>query len=240
MIHHLMRRTGPLSALVASAIVLLIVFGTVRAGAADQSADVPKGEVTKRVFDRSRIFPGTVRDYWIYVPRQYNPEKPACLYVNQDGIQYDAPAVFDELIHKKEMPVTIGVFVMHGKVKALSPRALDRFNQVQPDGSLAHKQRYYHLHVPDDADDAGADGMRVDRDGRLYVATRMGIHVCDQAGRVNCIIPTPNGKISNLCFGGAQFDVLYATCGDKVYKRKVKVKGANAFQEPIKPAAPKL
>ena len=97
--------------------------------------------------------------------------------------------------------------------------------QIQPDGSLAYKQKYYHLHVPDTADDSGADGMRVDRDGRLYVATRMGIQVCDQAGRVNCIIPTPNGKVANLCFGGADFDTLFATCGDRVYKRKVKVKG---------------
>jgi sugar lactone lactonase YvrE len=112
--------------------------------------------------------------------------------------------------------------------------------QVQPDGSLKHKQKYYHLHVPDTADDSGADGMRVDRDGRLYVATRMGIQVCDQAGRVNCIIPTPNGRVSNLTFGGPNFDVLYATCGDKAYSRKVKVKGANAHQPPIKPAAPRL
>ncbi len=112
--------------------------------------------------------------------------------------------------------------------------------QVQPDGSLAHKQRYFHLHVPDTADYAGADGMRVDRDGRLYVATRMGIQVCDQVGRVNCIIPTPNGRIANLCFGGPEFDVLYATCGDRVYKRKVKVKGVNAFEAPIKPPAPRL
>ena len=82
--------------------------------------------------------------------------------------------------------------------------------------------------------------MRVDRDGRLYVATRMGIQVCDQAGRVNCIIPTPNGKFSNLCFGGAEFDTLFATCGDKVYKRKVKVKGAPSFAAPVKPAAPRL
>jgi hypothetical protein len=37
-----------------------------------------------------------------------------------------------------------------------------------------------------------------DKAGRLYVATRMGIQVCDQAGRVNCIIPTPNGLVSNL------------------------------------------
>jgi gluconolactonase len=112
--------------------------------------------------------------------------------------------------------------------------------QIKADGTLGFKQRYYHLHVPDTADDSGADGMRVDRDGRLYVATRMGIQVCDQAGRVNCIIPTPNGKISNLCFGGANFDTLFVTCGDRVYQRKMKVKGANAFEAPIKPAPPRL
>jgi gluconolactonase len=112
--------------------------------------------------------------------------------------------------------------------------------QVMPDGSLAHKQRFYHLHAPDTADDSGADGIRVDRDGRLYVATRMGIQVCDQAGRVNCIIPTPNGMVSNVCFGGADFDTLFATCGDCVYKRKFKIRGSQAFGEPHKPAAPRL
>ncbi len=112
--------------------------------------------------------------------------------------------------------------------------------QVQPDGSLLHKQKYYWLHVPDTADDSQADGMRVDRDGRLYVATRMGIQVCDQAGRVNAIIPTPNGKISNLCFGGENFDTLFATCGDKVYKRQLKVKGAHAWAAPLKPVPPRL
>jgi gluconolactonase len=112
--------------------------------------------------------------------------------------------------------------------------------QVRPDGTLAYKQRYYHLHVPDTADDSGADGMRVDRDGRLYVATRMGIQVCDQAGRVNCIIPTPNGRVSNLCFGGPDFDHLLATCGDKVYVRKLNVKGAANFLPPITPAKPRL
>jgi sugar lactone lactonase YvrE len=112
--------------------------------------------------------------------------------------------------------------------------------QIQADGSLAHKQKYYHLHVHDKDDDSGADGMRVDRDGYLYVATRMGLQVCDQAGRVNVIIPTPNGKVSNLCFGGENFDTIFATCGDKVYMRKVKAKGANGYQAPIKPAAPRL
>jgi gluconolactonase len=574
-----MTRSSPL--LLASLSVWLVLSppGALRA------ADVPKGEVAKYSFDQSKIFPGTVREYSVYVPRQYDPAKPACVYVSQDGIRFNAPAVFDELIAKGEMPVVIGVFVMHGRVKAPSDQALDRFNrsyeydglgdnyarflleellpevekktasdgrpirlsrdgndrciagsssgaicaftaawerpdafrrvfssigtyvglrggneyptlirktepkpirvflqdgsadlniyggdwwmanqemeralafagyevnhawgtgghngehateifpdamrwlwkgwpepvkagggspqlqeilvpgedwklvsegykftegpianakgevffndvpesktykigldgavspfisdskrgngqalgadgrlyavasgaeqvlaydsggqaqvvadgirgndlvarhdgglyvtnpgrdasepsrvwyispkgekrvvdtglkfsngatlspdqsllyvadsrshwvysyQVQPDGSLAHKQRYYHLHVPDTADDSGADGMRTDRDGRLYVATRMGIQVCDQAGRVNCILPTPNGKVSNLCFGGEDGKTLFATCGDKVYRRALNVQGARPDQAPIKPKAPRL
>ncbi len=93
---------------------------------------------------------------------------------------------------------------------------------------------------PTPPDESGADGIRVDRDGRLYVTTTMGIQVCDQPGRVNCIIPTPNGRIANLCFGGPEFNTIFATCGDRVYKRKVKVKGANAYQAPIKPPTPRL
>jgi sugar lactone lactonase YvrE/enterochelin esterase-like enzyme len=112
--------------------------------------------------------------------------------------------------------------------------------QIKPDGTLANKQKYYRLHVPDTAEDSGADGLRTDRDGRLWVATRLGLQVCDQAGRVNCSIPTPNGRVSNLTFGGPDFDIVYATCGDKVYRRKVKVKGADHAQPPITPKPPRL
>jgi len=112
--------------------------------------------------------------------------------------------------------------------------------QIKADGTLQHKQRYFHLHMPDTADDSGADGLRTDRDGRLWVATRLGLQVCDQAGRVNCIIPTPNGKSSNLTFGGPNGDVLYVTAGDKVFRRQLKVKGADHAAKPIKPGAPRL
>ena len=560
-----------------------LIFALLAAPLAAQ--DVPKGEVAKYTFDKSKIFPGTVRDFWVYVPKQYDPEKPACVYVGQDGVGFKAPEAFDKLIAAKEMPVTIGVFIMHGRVKALSNEALDRYNrsyeydglgdayarflldeifpevekktatdgrpirlskdgndraiggassgaicaftaawerpdafrrvfsaigtyvglrggndyptlirkvepkpiriflqdgskdlniyggdwwmanqeleralvfagyevqhawgedghsgkhgtelfpeamkflwkdwpapikagagspqmkevllpgedwklvaegykftegpcvnekgevfyndvpnsktykvdlegkittfledskkgdgqafgpdgrlyavaggaeqivaydaegkatvvadgfrgndmvvrhdgsmyvtnpgwnrvdpskiyyispkgekkvvdtglvfsngitcspdqsllyvadsrtkwvfsyQIQPDGSLLHKQKYFHLHVPDTAEDSGADGLRTDKDGRLYVATRMGIQFCDQAGRVNGIIPTPNGKVANFTFGGANFDTLYAACGDKIYMRKLKVKCSNAFQAPTKPKPPNL
>ncbi len=542
--------------------------------------DVPKGEVLKFTFDQSKIFPGTWREYWVYVPAQYTPDKPACLYVNQDGIQWQAPTVFDNLIYKKEMPVTIGVFVMHGRAKATDDNtALDRFNrsyeydglgdnyirflteellpevetkktsdrrpirlshngndraiggsssgaicaftaawerphefsrvfsaigtyvglrggdryhtlirkfepkpiriylqdgsndlniyagdwwmanqtmeraltfagyelnhiwgdgahngnhgtaifpdamrwlwkdwpqpvkagrsknntldtilvpgegwhlvgegyrsadgpavnqkgevyfndvannktykvgldgnmitsaanskkrnrqafgpderlyalieggkkivaydtagkakvvadglsgndlivasngniyvtsgtgiglikpsgekkivdmglnyakgvtlspdqtllyvddsrshwvysyQIRPDGALQFKQRYYWLHVPDTSDDSGADGMCVDRDGRLYVASQVGIQICDQAGRVNCILSPPGGKVLNVSFGGENFDTLFVVSSEAVYKRKLKVKGAQAWAAPLKPAAPRL
>src|SRR5712692_9013579 len=45
---------------------------------------VPQGKVTKLEWT-SKIYPGTVRDYWVYVPAQYKPEKPACTMVFQEG-----------------------------------------------------------------------------------------------------------------------------------------------------------
>jgi len=111
---------------------------------------------------------------------------------------------------------------------------------IQPDGTLAHKQRCFALHVAENDDQSNADGIRVDRDGRLYVATRLGVQVCDEAGRVQCLIPTPNRRPSNLVFGGGKFDTLFATCGDKVYQRRLKIQGVNAWMPPHKPAAPRL
>jgi len=83
---------------------------------------VPQGKVSKHSW-KSDIFPGTVRDYWVYVPAQYDPKKPACVMVFQDGAgyvndkgQFRVPVVFDNLIHKGEMPVTIGIFINPGTV----------------------------------------------------------------------------------------------------------------------------
>jgi enterochelin esterase family protein len=81
---------------------------------------VPKGTITEHEWNDSRIYPGTVRKFSVYVPKQYDPARPACVFVCQDGILYKAPAVFDNLIHKKEMPVTIGIFIKPGD-KPLKP-----------------------------------------------------------------------------------------------------------------------
>ena len=112
--------------------------------------------------------------------------------------------------------------------------------QIQPDGRLAFKQHYGRLHVRDQDENAWSDGLRCDTAGRVYVTTKMGLQIMDQAGRVNAVIPVPSGQPSNLCFGGKNFDILFLTSTDKVYARKLRTKGANSFEKPIKPVAPKL
>ncbi len=84
---------------------------------------VPQGKVTQHRWTESKVYPGTERDYWVYVPAQYDPEKPACVMVFQDGQWYVSekghsrvPIVFDNLIHRGEMPVTIGIFISPGVV----------------------------------------------------------------------------------------------------------------------------
>ncbi len=113
--------------------------------------------------------------------------------------------------------------------------------QIQPDGSLTNKQPFYHLHLVEGVTESGADGIAVDRNGTLYVTSRIGLQVADQAGKVNSIISKPQpGPLSNVVFGGPDFDDLYVTIGDKVFKRKVRQKGLLNFQEPVTPAAPRL
>jgi len=113
--------------------------------------------------------------------------------------------------------------------------------QIQPDGTLANKQKYFDLHIVDGSMQSGADGIKVDTKGNVYVATDMGLQICDQAGRVNSIIPKPQRAwLSNVCFVGPELDELLVTCGDKVYKRKTKAKGVLFFKEPLKPEAPRL
>jgi len=111
---------------------------------------------------------------------------------------------------------------------------------IQPDGTLTNKQRFGWLHVPDNQENAWSDGLKCDTAGRVYVASRLGIQVLDQTGRVNAILPMPSGQASNVCFGGRGFDVLYVTCVDKVYRRKLRTRGANAFEMPYRPVTPKL
>lgn len=98
--------------------------------------DVPQGKVVQGKWVSEKIYPGTERDYWIYTPAQYDGTKPACLMVFQDGGgyakadgQFRIPVVFDNLIHRKEMPVTIGVFLNPGTIPPAQPGEKARSNR---------------------------------------------------------------------------------------------------------------
>ena len=114
--------------------------------------------------------------------------------------------------------------------------------KIQKDGTLAYRQRYGWLHSPDTEDNSWPDGIRCDTAGRMFVASRLGVQILDQLGRVEAILPIPpsNGQASNVCFGGADFNILYVSAGDKVFRRKLKTRGVNSFDKPVKPANPRL
>ncbi|MCA9260510.1 MAG: SMP-30/gluconolactonase/LRE family protein [Planctomycetales bacterium] len=93
----------------------------------------PRGRIEGPFEHRSEVFPGTVRQYWIYVPEQYKADKPACLLVLQDGLglakNWHVPEVLDNLIHEGEMPVTLGLFIDHGRVEPAREGGRPRFNR---------------------------------------------------------------------------------------------------------------
>lgn len=125
--------------------VLLLSYSLFHAIAADDykhgpdsqpQVGVPQGTVEKFTFKTSKLYPGTERDFWVYVPKQHDPARPAALMVFQDGGSYQstngsfrATVVMDNLIHRKEMPVTIGVFINPGSVPPAEPGQKARSNR---------------------------------------------------------------------------------------------------------------
>jgi hypothetical protein len=96
---------------------------------------VPKGRLEGPLLFKSTAIPGTVRRYWIYVPAQYSPSHPANVLVFQDGQRATNPAgvlrvpqVLENLIHKKDIPVTIGIFITPGQRADVYPEDLGTGN----------------------------------------------------------------------------------------------------------------
>ncbi len=116
---------------VACTLTMLLAAAHVFAGPTDDAyqlgpdsephTGVPQGKIIGPAVLSSNVYPNTTRDYWVYVPAQYDATKPACLMVFFDGHayvglkgNYRIPYVFDNLIYRREMPVTIGVFINPG------------------------------------------------------------------------------------------------------------------------------
>jgi enterochelin esterase family protein len=74
----------------------------------EEQPGVPHGKVIGPTTLPSNVYPNTTRNYWVYVPAQYEPSKPACLMIFQDGHafvnvkgEYRIPNVFDNLIYRQ-------------------------------------------------------------------------------------------------------------------------------------------
>src|SRR5262245_5329763 len=118
--------------LVVRCFAIVTLFGTIAAAAPTDDAyrlgpdsepheGVPQGTIVGPLTLASNVYPETTRNYWVYVPAQYDPARPASLMIFQDGHaflnpkgDYRIPFVFDNLIYRREMPVTIGVFINPG------------------------------------------------------------------------------------------------------------------------------
>lgn len=109
-------------------------------------------------------------------------------------------------------------------------------------GKLEQGQPYSYVHSPQDEMSTGADGVTMAADGSLLVATKLGLQIFDQPGRVHVILDRPHrrGRFSNCVFAGAEMNVLYATCGTSVYRRKTRMTGIAPWQAPVVPPKPRL
>ncbi len=130
------------------AVLILVATGSsvVRAQGAPKppasaQAEIQHGRLEGPFELTSKVYPGTVRRYWVHVPANYDPARPPNLLLFQDGQRavkaggsLDVPAVLDRLIAERAIPSTLGVFVTPGNLSTHYPADLGMQN---PDHRVA-------------------------------------------------------------------------------------------------------
>ncbi|MEN8679539.1 MAG: gluconolactonase, partial [Akkermansiaceae bacterium] len=102
------------------------------------------------------------------------------------------------------------------------------------------KQPFFYAQGPTNGERFALDGQFSAASGHLLVGTEAGLQIFDQAGRVQLILPKPrfeDGRI-NYCY--LHENTLYIATRHRVYKRRIKLTGAPAWQAPPKVPKPKL
>jgi gluconolactonase len=95
---------------------------------------------------------------------------------------------------------------------------------VMPHGALANKRPFTRLRNIKEGEDSGADGMAIDREGRVYVTTVTGVQMFDRAGEYLGTIPVPR-KATNVAFSGPGKTTLYITARDGLYRVRTLTRG---------------
>jgi gluconolactonase len=107
--------------------------------------------------------------------------------------------------------------------------------KIQDDGTLAGRKALATLKTPPTKPGASSgDGMTMDTQGRCYVSSAVGVQVVDAGGKLLGVIPkpVPDGPLTSVGFAGPNREYLYATCRDKLYRRKTAAKGLVFFESP--------
>jgi len=113
--------------------------------------------------------------------------------------------------------------------------------QIADTGLLTNKERFFWHHVADWDDDTGAESVCYSLEGRMFVATRLGIQITADDGPTQVILPMPDrSRVLGVCLGGETLDTLFAFCGDKIWKRKVQHHALGAFTPWTKVGGTKL
>lgn len=113
--------------------------------------------------------------------------------------------------------------------------------QINDDGTLANKERFFHLHVADWEDDAGAESLCYSLEGRQFLATKSGIQISADDWPTQVILPVPgNSRVTGVTIGGKDKDTLFAFCGNKIWKRKIQQHAMGAWSPWTKVSGTKL
>jgi gluconolactonase len=88
---------------------------------------------------------------------------------------------------------------------------------VQSPGMVTDGRVFCKLQQAQDQRKGGGDGLTVDRDGNLYITSKLGLQVFSPDGKLLGIIETPE-QPANVTFGGKDLKTLYVTARTSVYK----------------------
>lgn len=100
---------------------------------------------------------------------------------------------------------------------------------IMEEGKETCIQEYYWIHNPIHCHN-NVSAMIYAKDGNLYVATTIGIQICDHNGRVRAIIPYPETTIDAFAFHG---NVIFVKIGDKVYTRTINAEAHQSDDAPV-------
>jgi gluconolactonase len=157
-------------------------------------------------------------DFFLTTPPQ---DKTAIYYIDSTG---NVKRVIDDLAKPNGLvlsPDGTKLYAVDTKEKYIYSW------DVTSDGSVSGKQSLAELEI---GLDSYADGMAVDINGNIYVATDKGIQVFSPEGVAITIIEVPE-QPSNCDFGGPDFKTLYITAHTNIYSIDLKYEGYAVYRK---------